>query len=613
MSQTQSSPAVSPDAASMPFTTPYQAHLWIALQDDPHCPSRHVIQVLATRGIALPISLRHVNRLRVGWGMNRGKGRPRRSPVSDEVVEPAPVVSLTPHLSHVGVHLFAAWLDAEGIFGRVVTVLEGVIQDYQRDHPDDAFPLLTHRSTTLLHRFQALFVAPLFGIGKLTDYDVLEHPLATLLGRGYQSSTLTQFVGQLERIDAGPALETVLAPEDIGVLGYVDGHMLAFWTTRSLHKGRMPMLGRIMAGSQAVITHTSTGQAIAVAYYAPDMRLPQLIVTYCHQIVQATGIRVFVIDREVNSVEVARQCESHGLGLLSMLNANQYTGLESWDLTLCGHLSDGSPVYEGTWAVPREDDPREFVVVDTGDRVLAYWGTSPVSAVVPPLQWPEVYQQRTALQEVRFKEMNAHGALKVNYGTKIILGPDRHQQRAREALTQAQARAQQRLEKHTEALAQQDVKVRESLEKGHTTRLDQRQRRKEALHQQVKHDTARTAQIQEQLEAVGAPTTRADRDFRKQLIMTIRTLLLENMLLRFLAALCATLSEPISLNRLLTLVFARSGACVETPSEILYWVSSVGLSVPYTQLLIQILAGIETMNLTCRGKPIRVRLRPTPS
>ncbi len=613
MSQAHPSPSCSREDEALTFTAPYQVHLWTAFQEDPYCPSRQVVQAFAIRGIALPISLRHVNRLRATWGLNRGKGRPRRSSVDDKVGDPAPVVSLTPHLSHVGVHLFAAWLETEGIFDDVVALLDTAIHDYQRDHPKEAFPLLTHRSSTLRCRFQALFFAPLFGIEKLTDYDVMEHPLTTLLGRGYQSSTLTQFLGQLERIDAGSALMPALIPKDTGSLGYVDGHMLALWTTRSLHKGRMPMLGRIMAGAQAVITHTQTGQAIAVAYYAPDMRLPQLIVTYCQHIVQATGIRVFVIDREVNSVEVARQCETHGLGLLSMLNANQYTGLESWDVTLCGHLSDGSPIYEGTWAVPREDDPRTFVLVDIGERVLAYWGTSVVREVVPPSQWPEVYRQRTALQELRFKEMNAHGALKVNYGTKIIMGPDRHQQRAREALTQAKTRVQQQLESHTATLAQQEGKVRESTEKGHTTRLAQRQRRKAVLQQQVEHDTARTAKIQEQLEAVGEPTTRADRDCRKQLIMTIRTLLLENMLLRFLTALCATLPDPISLNRLLTLVFARSGSCVETPSEILYWVSSVGLSVPYTQLLLQILTGIEAMNLTCRGKPIRVRLRTSPS
>ena len=48
------------------------------------------------------------------------------------------------------------------------------------------------------------------------------------LGCGYQSVTLTQFLGQLKRIDAAPALRAALIPEDVGPISYVDGHMIAF-------------------------------------------------------------------------------------------------------------------------------------------------------------------------------------------------------------------------------------------------------------------------------------------------------------------------------------------------------------------------------------------------
>src|SRR2546427_405598 len=109
------------------------------------------------------------------------------------------------------------------------------------------FPLLHHKEETLLLRFQAMFYAPLFGIGKLTEFDVKEHPLVTLQGRSYQSSTLSQFLGQLERIDAAPALTPALVPAQDGGIGYVDGHMIAFWTRIAMHKGKITMLGRIMA------------------------------------------------------------------------------------------------------------------------------------------------------------------------------------------------------------------------------------------------------------------------------------------------------------------------------------------------------------------------------
>jgi hypothetical protein len=68
----------------------------------------------------------------------------------------------------------------------------------------------------LRRRLQALFFAPLLGIDTLTALDTQEHPLQTLVGRGYQSSTLRQFLGQLERIDAATALMPALVPPQEG-------------------------------------------------------------------------------------------------------------------------------------------------------------------------------------------------------------------------------------------------------------------------------------------------------------------------------------------------------------------------------------------------------------
>src|SRR5260370_33299660 len=112
----------------------------------------------------------------------------------------------------VGVHLFPHWLDPQGAFDPVVAQLTSAIETHKRTHPDDDFALLHHREQTLRHRFQALFFAPLFGIEHLTEFDTREHPLATLLGHSSQSSTLTQFLGQLERVGADAALVPTLVP-----------------------------------------------------------------------------------------------------------------------------------------------------------------------------------------------------------------------------------------------------------------------------------------------------------------------------------------------------------------------------------------------------------------
>jgi hypothetical protein len=186
------------------------------------------------------------------------------------------------------VHVFAHCLEQHDTFAPVAAQLMQAIEAHKQTHPEDDFALLHHRQSTLLQRFQALFYAPLLGIERLSEFDSREHGLETLLGRGYQSSTLGQFLGQLERVDAAEFLMSVLIENDIGSILYVDGHRIAYWSRRCMHKGKITMLGRIMAGSQAVIAHDQGGQAVFVEYYAPDMHLSQVILAYCQKVSEAT-------------------------------------------------------------------------------------------------------------------------------------------------------------------------------------------------------------------------------------------------------------------------------------------------------------------------------------
>ncbi len=636
------------------ITATQKVHLWAVISEEPASPTRRVLEKMAEKAVPLSISVRHVNRLRTQWNRRCLKGRPRgvKSGSASEFGSPGALVKLSPHVSFVGIHLFAAWVDGQEMLVQVVTLLQQGIQAYAHGHPDADFPLLHHQEATLLQRFQALLYGPLFGIGKLTEFDVKEHPLDTLIGRSYQSSTLNQFLGQLERIDAGDALlpalvlkgpvkaeavkdkmieaeaveaecvEAELVETEIEVVHpvevcYVDGHMSPFWTKESMHKGKITMLGRIMAGSQAVITHNQDGHAVFIEYYPPDIRMPRMIAMYCQKVVTASGVDVFVIDREVNSVALSRCFEKSGLGLLSMLDKNEYDGLKSWNVTRVGTLSDNdnesATVYEGVWAEPREDDPRHFVLVETSERVLAYWGTSNVKASLDSLQWPSVYRQRTETQENSFKRMKSHGALEVNYGIKKIVGPDRHQQRAIEKLEEAKEKVELKVTKKEDALTLQGAKVVESQEKGHTTRLQQRQRRVGEIQKELSHVMEKLNKIVEHVAALGTPKKRADRDYRKQKIMGIRTLLLENALVSFLTCLCGLLNEKISQECLLKLLFERSGVCLETSSEMIYWVNTAGLSLSYRETLGKIVEGICAMNLTCRGKFIHVCLRESPT
>jgi hypothetical protein len=65
--------------AGRKVTETHKALLWQLLNDDPHCPSRLVLHTITETQGQISVSLRQINRLRKAWGLNRGKGRPRRT------------------------------------------------------------------------------------------------------------------------------------------------------------------------------------------------------------------------------------------------------------------------------------------------------------------------------------------------------------------------------------------------------------------------------------------------------------------------------------------------------------------------------------------------------
>ena len=321
-----------------------QALVWRWLHDHPECPSRVLLDKVAETRTPIAVSIRQLNRLRVLWQLNRPKGRPRQAEGRPPVGSGGALGQVTPRLACVGVPLFAHGLAQQETGGPVVARLTQALAAQKRAAPDDDLALVHHREQTLCRRFQARCFAPLVGLARLTAFDTHEPPLETRLGRGYHSSTLSQFLGQRERIDAAAALLPALVPAHAGPISYVDGHRVAFGPRLSMHKGTLTMLGRIMAGSQAVIAHTEAGQALLVVYYPPDRHVSQVIVAYCQHVATATGITLFVIDRAVNAVALARACDEQGWGLLGMLDDNEPQGVASVAATPVDTLEDGTPV-----------------------------------------------------------------------------------------------------------------------------------------------------------------------------------------------------------------------------------------------------------------------------
>jgi hypothetical protein len=120
------------------------------------------------------------------------------------------------------------------------------------------------------------------------------------------------------------------------------------------------------------------------------------------------------------------------------------------------------------------------------------------------------------------------------------------------------------------------------------------------------------ARLAEHASALGPPGQRAERDFRQQTIMTIRTLRLENARRAFMVVRLGALQTKVRLEGVLSLLCARSGARMETDSQSIYWLNTTGLSVPYRRLRAEIVTGLCAMDWRDQGTPIHVRLRDLP-
>lgn len=495
-------------------------------------------------------------------------------------------------------------------------ILKKSIKDYsENNNNNDWFPLLSHRDEILISRFQALFFAPLMHIGKLTEFDSKQNCLKNVIGKSYQGSTLTQFLCGLERVDAGNHMLELLIPPDTGTFCYIDGHMIAFWSKESMHKGKITMLGRIMSGSNALVAHDDKGRAIYIEYHPPDIHMTSVILDYCKHIRDSAGIELFIIDREVNSLDVALEFDRNGLGLMSMLGKKQYKSLSDWEYRYIGVQKDGSRIYSGQWLdeKKRQADPRYFVIVDTGEKLLPYWGNNILYNSAPLLiEWPELYAERTEIQENAFKRMKSHGALETNYGIKKILGPDRHQQRANEELQSKLEKTEEKNQKQLEEIDAQKLKVKESETKNHPKMLPVREKKLKELEIKLEDTKLKEQKIKEGIEKNGPPKERADRDFRKQLIMTIRTLCLENCLMEFFNILLQNKNLKIGLDGFLNAFFNRSGSYYETTSEIIYHLKCDGLSKSLLSKIKVIINSYNDLKLTRNEKIIQVKIRGIP-
>ena len=296
-----------------------------------------------------------------------------------------------------------------------------------------------------------------------------------------------------------------------------------------------------------------------------------------------------------------------------MLDDNAHEGLESFDATAVATLAEGTHVSSGPWKAARQAAPRHCVLVEPpADKPLVSWGTPQVQAVLAAREWPRVSRERNEMQARSCQGRIDHGGRDSHDGRKTILGPDRHHQRQHAQLAQSLETAHTRVDKQAEVVTTHKDTVVQSEAQGPGKRLEQRQRTFRTVAQACKEAQETHAKLSEQAPALGPAGPRAERDVRPQTIMTIRTLLRENMRRAFRVVRLATLPTQGRLGRVLRRLLERSGARMETPSQVVYWVNTDGFSLPNRRRFSEVVEGRCAMDLQDQGKPIDVHLKEMP-
>jgi hypothetical protein len=163
--------------------------------------------------VNIEISISQINRIRKEWGLSRKKGRPRKAEKSGHG-ERGQIKAAV--LCKAGVKLFSFWLDEFEKHEKPLNAINTAIDVYKEAHAGENFRLLHSKADTIEKKWKALALLSLLGIKHMSELDYHEHSLASTLGSDYTYSTLSQFLGELERINAGDFLNFTLALEAKG-------------------------------------------------------------------------------------------------------------------------------------------------------------------------------------------------------------------------------------------------------------------------------------------------------------------------------------------------------------------------------------------------------------
>lgn len=300
----------------------------------------------------------------------------------------------------------------------------------------------------------ALFSLPLVTAnGRVRSVDNPRgNALKYLCGINYKASTLDKHLSELKYLQVSNELIEVTAKFWIDFWGnrnksdsifacyYIDGNTKALWSSKSCHKGRVAMLGRVMNCLEQVFIHDGQGHPIYFQTFNGHadlgknaLRMMDKITEYLKKTTtlnQFSVNRILIMDAAGNGVKTLRELSGSDSDYyyITMLDSNQFnerkvksvSGEERYEYG-DAHLVDCT--------LELEDSNDKGYIFETR-AVQVYWDNGRMSVLITSV--PETifstdnvvksYFDRWPAQELNFRDMkggvNLHRV--VGYGKKLV-------------------------------------------------------------------------------------------------------------------------------------------------------------------------------------------------
>lgn len=196
----------------------------------------------------------------------------------------------------------------------------------------------------------ALFSLPLVTAnGRVRSVDNPRgNALKYLCGFNYKAATLDKHISELKYLQVSNELIEATAKfwidfwsrrnksDSIFACYYIDGNTKALWSSKSCHKGKVTMLGRVMNCLEQVFIHDGQGHPLYFQTFNGHadlgknaLRMMDKISEYLENTTTLEGQfavnRILIMDAAGNGVKTLRELSYSGYYFITLLDSNQFT------------------------------------------------------------------------------------------------------------------------------------------------------------------------------------------------------------------------------------------------------------------------------------------------